>query len=94
MGLDIHHDLLLVRTAQYVDRMFVALSRKLYIYLTIFGHMIFDAEAQDHFQNDQNILNRFMAQSFVELPKYESLYVLFLNESHFAEYRQNVIFNQ
>ena len=56
MGLDIHHDLLLVRTAQSVDRMFVALSRKLYIYLTIFGHMIFDAEAQDHFQNDQNIL--------------------------------------
>lgn len=65
--------------------MLISFSRKFYIYLTIFSHLIFGAETQYHFQNDQNILDRFMAQSFVELPKYESLHVLFLNECHFTE---------
>ena len=61
MRLDIFHDLPLMRTAQNIYGMFVAFGRKLYVYPAIFSRLVLDTETRPRFQNDQNLLDDFLA---------------------------------
>lgn len=83
----------MIGSTQDFDIMPFSFGRKLNIDLAILNHLVLNPVFKDHFQHNQDIFNRFLTESVIELSENKVLHHRLFDMIHLPEYREQVILN-